>query len=202
MLTLLHLTFGTSAHIPDTLHEFYEGMFNVLVSRHDEMKPLYVREKATALSNSDLQTVFEHFCFLAKDHGVALSEEQFSDCAKRAAKLTSLSFTPEGLKTDLTEIVCLMLVDGLKIAFIHRSIQEFFTAFFLKHLEQEKKVKAIYERLAKSPLVWSQELRFLQQIDRYRYAEHYRLPIIEKFLKTIAHNSQSGARPSIRKRMF
>lgn len=186
MLTLLNMTFGTSTDIPDTLHEFYESMFNFLLTRHDETKLAYVREKATHLSTSDLQDAFEHFCFLSKEYGVALSEEEFTRCAKDAAKVSGKTFTPDGFRTDLTETVCLMVRDGLKTAFIHKSIQEFFAAFFLKHLGAEATAKEIYQGLARSRCVsWAQELKFLEQIDRYRFLEHCRLPVVEEFLKSI-----------------
>lgn len=47
MLTLLNMTFGTSTHVPTTLHEFYESMFLFLVYRHDETKPGFIRAKVT-----------------------------------------------------------------------------------------------------------------------------------------------------------
>lgn len=192
MLTLLNLTFGTSTHIPDTLHEFYESMFLFLVFRHDETKPGYTRQKATQLSNAELQEAFEYFCFLSKDHGVSLSEEDFSLCAKNAAKLSDLSFTPEGFRSDLSETVCLMQGHGIRTAFIHRSIQEFFTAFFIKHLGKEETVKNIYERISgPAVMAWQQELRFLEQIDKHRYIEYYRLPGIRKFLSSCEFSATS-----------
>lgn len=186
MLTLLALTFGTSAHIPDTLHEFYEQMFHVLVSRHDETKCLFHRERVTKLNNGELQEVFSYFCYLSKDFGVSLTDQQFSECSKRAARLTNHSFTPEGLKTDLVDTVCLMTKDGLKTAFIHKSVQEFFSAYFVKTLGEEDRVKALYGSLLQGKFTdFLQELRFLEQIDKYRFIQHYRLPAIHLFLKNL-----------------
>lgn len=168
----------------------YESMFLFLVYRHDETKLSYIREKATSLSNTELQEAFEHFAFLTKQYGVSLSDEEFSLCSKGAAKLTRLSFTPEGFRTDLTEIVCLMQRDGVRTAFIHRSIQEFFAAFFLKHLEKEDAVKKIYEGIKGGQIyAWAQELKFLEQIDKYRYIEYYRLPAVRKLLQSCEYNS-------------
>lgn len=201
MLTLLNMTFGTSTYIPPTLHEFYEEMFGVLVSRHDETKELYIREKATKLSNSDLQDVFEHFCFLSKEHGVSLTTGQFAACATKASRLTNKEFTTEGLKTDLIEIVCLMMRDGLKFSFIHRSIQEFFAASFVKNLGQEEKVIKIYSNLKGSRLAqWSQELNFLKEIDKYRYIEHFVLPNISLFKQAL--NYKTAVKPFTKAELF
>ncbi len=67
MLTLLKETFGVSAHIPENLHDFYEALFHVLAWRHDDIKDMYQRERATSLSNSDLQEAFEAFSFLSRE---------------------------------------------------------------------------------------------------------------------------------------
>lgn len=192
MLTLLNSTFGTCTVIPKTLHEFYENMFQVLVSKHDSTKPYYERQKATALTNADLQAAFSAFCFLSKDHSVSLTDEQFATCAKGAAKLTGLTFTSEGLRTDLTDSVCLMVRDGIKTAFLHKSIQEFFAAYFLKSLGEPEKVSKLYEKIRiELWQSWQHELEFLEQIDRYRFIEYYRLPSIKEFLANIGYDQNS-----------
>lgn len=192
MLTLLNMTFGTSTYIPDTLHEFYEAMFHVLVSRHDETKTGFIRQKVTKLSSGELQNVFEHFCYLSKDYGNSLSDEQFADCSKNASKLTNLEFSSEGLKAELSETLCLMMKEGLKISFIHKSVQEFFAAYFVKKLGYEENVKKIYTHLRQSKfLSWAQELRFLAEIDKYRYLEHFRIPDIQDFQNCIQYKTTS-----------
>ena len=201
MLTLLNMTFGTSTHVPSTLHEFYESMFLFLVYRHDETKPGFVREKATQLSNAELQDSFEHFAYLSKEFGVSLTDEEFAVCAKNAATLSSKKFSPEDFRKDLTETVCLMMKDGLRTAYIHRSIQEFFAAFFVKHLGSEGTVEKIYNNFADgNVMTWQQELRFLEQIDGYRYIEYFRLPAIRSFLT--ASGYVSGRKIAVTKSNF
>ncbi|WP_124516057.1 NACHT domain-containing protein [Burkholderia stagnalis] len=108
MITLLKETFGVSANIPNNLHDFYEALFHVLAWRHDDIKDMYQRERATSLSNAELQEAFEAFSYLSKEYGVSLTDAQFAGCAKEASKLSGKSFTSEGLKSDLTGVVCLM----------------------------------------------------------------------------------------------
>ncbi len=192
MLTLLKETFGVSAHIPDNLHDFYEALFHVLSWRHDDIKDMYQRERATSLSNSELQESFEAFSFLSKEYGVSLTDSQFSKCAKDSAKLVGKSFTPEGLKNDLTTVVCLMAPDGLRTAFIHKSIQEFFAAFFIKDFTDTSLVAQFYRALRQQKLLtWSQEISFLEQLDNDRYVEHFLLPSIDEFLLNIGYSKTS-----------
>ncbi len=186
MLTLLVETFGRSAAVPTNLHDFYIALFNVLAWRHDDLKPLFKRERATSLSNTELQDVFEAFSFLSKEVGISLSDEQFSHIARNTARVVKKDFGPEGLKNDLTDAVCLMMRDGIKTAFIHKSIQEFFAAFFVKHNNDEGMAKKIYESIrGQKLLTWAEELRFLAKIDEFRFQEYFRLPAIDALFDTM-----------------
>ena len=202
MLTLLNSTFGTAAYIPPTLHEFFENMFYVLVSRHDGTKTYFNRQKATKLTDQDLQIAFSAFCFAVKNdgHGVSLTDEQFSSCAKKSVKLSGVQFTPEGLKTDLLDTVCLMVKDGLKTAFLHKSIQEFFAAFFIKTLNDQVRVQRLYHFLRKSWPTWEQELNFLNQIDEIRYLQEFYVPAIEEFLGAL--NFDAAKKVKVTKKAF
>ncbi|KGC25924.1 NACHT domain protein [Burkholderia pseudomallei] len=189
MLTLLVETFGRSAAVPTNLHDFYVALFNVLAYRHDDQKLLFKRERATSLSNTELQDVFEAFSFLSKEVGVSLNDEQFSRIARNTARVVKKEFGPEGLKNDLTDSVCLMMRDGIKTAFIHKSIQEFFAAFFVKHNNDEGMAKKIYQTIRGSKLmIWSEELKFLEKIDEFRYQEYFRIPAIDELFSEIKYD--------------
>ncbi|MFP3454581.1 hypothetical protein R0K30_23565, partial [Bacillus sp. SIMBA_154] len=44
--------------------EFYKALFSVLTSRHDKTKPGYKRQLSCDLNETQLQGVFEEFCYL------------------------------------------------------------------------------------------------------------------------------------------
>ncbi|MEM5432586.1 conserved protein of unknown function (plasmid) [Cupriavidus taiwanensis] len=197
MLTLLVETFGRSAAVPNNLHDFYISLFNVLAWRHDDLKPLFKRERATNLTNTELQDAFEAFCFLSKEVGVSLSDEQFAQVAKNAARVVKKEFVSEGFKNDLTDAVCLMMRDGLKTAFIHKSIQEFFASFFVKHNVDERVTRKIYESIRGQKLInWSQELVFLSKIDEFRFQEYFRIPAIEQLTSKLGFLAARKISPS------
>ncbi|MFM0268246.1 NACHT domain-containing protein [Paraburkholderia sediminicola] len=201
MLTLLVETFGTAAGIPTNLHDFYISLFNVMAWRHDDLKPMYQRERATSLSNPDLQAVFETFCFISKEMGVSLNDEQFADVSKKSQKVSGKNFHPEGLKSDLMDGVCLMMRDGLKTAFIHKSIQEFFSAFFIAHNNNNPVIEKVYAGFKKHRLLgWQQEISFLEKIDPFRFMEFFRLPAINATLDAIGYSADG--RVSVTKANF
>ena len=96
--------------LPDTLPEFYDSLFNLLSSMHDGTKPGYVRQKATSLSNQELEVLFRAFSFASKElvGRVSLNASQFEQSIQYAIKLTEIKCTTEGFRTDVTETVCLM----------------------------------------------------------------------------------------------
>ncbi|QCX10515.1 hypothetical protein APS58_1650 [Paracidovorax citrulli] len=193
MLTLLNYSFGGSAVIPDGLQEFYNSLFHVLVSRHDLDKELFKRERATQLSNSELQYFFECFSFLSKPMGVALTDNDFDKCCTNAAKVTRKEITAEGFKTDIVEGVCLMMPDGLHTTYIHKSIQEFFAASYIARQKNEEISKSIYEGLwRRVNCEWKVELDFLKKIDADNYLRFYKKPIIEDFIELVGSGDDSS----------
>lgn len=197
MFTLLNEAFGSSANIPDTLHYFYESMFTVLVLRHDLLKPAFIRQRRAPLNNLQLQQAFEAFSYLSKDLGVSVTDDQFSQCALEVSELTDLEFEPESLKSDFTEAVCLMMPDGLKTAFIHKSIQEFFAAFFISHLKDDDFVKEIYESFKGAKITaWAQEISFLEKTDNLRYVKYFRIPTDQAFLRNAGFNPKTSVKVS------
>ncbi len=171
MMTLLVLTCGGKQHIPDTLPEFYDSLFRVLAIMHDETKPGYVREMATKLSYAELEQVFECFSFVSREKfdKTSLSPSQFDDTVRSAIAYANKTCTAEGFKTDVSETVCLMVREGIDTTFIHKSIQEYYTARFIKSLPDDETAKQAYDSITGMRLVtWGAELRFLEQIDPIR----------------------------------
>lgn len=186
MLTLLVLTCGGKQHIPDTLPEFYDSLFRVLAIMHDETKPGYVREMATQLTYSELEQVFECFSFVTREKfdKTSLNPLQFEESVKAAVAYTSKLCTTEGFRTDVSETVCLMVREGIDTTFIHKSIQEYYTARFIKSLPDDEAAMQAYDSLTDMRLImWGAEIRFLEQIDPIRYKIFFRKKQIENFLR-------------------
>lgn len=187
MLTLLVLTCGGKQHIPDTLPEFYDSLFRVLAIMHDETKPGYVREMATKLTYSELEQLFECFSFVTRERfdKTSLNPSQFEDSFKAAISYINKNCTAEGFKTDVSETVCLMVREGIDTTFIHKSIQEYYTARFIKSIPDDETSKGIYDLITETRLItWGAEIKFLEQIDTVRYNLFFRKKQVENFLRT------------------
>lgn len=188
MLTLLVLTCGMQQDLPDTLPEFYDSLFNLLASMHDGTKPGYMRQKATSLSNQDLESLFRAFSFAAKElvGRVSLSSTQFEQSLLHGLKLSELKCTVEGFRTDVTETVCLMVKEGMDTTFVHKSIQEYYAASFIRNIEDDSLSAEVFKSIEQNHMYsWLNEMRFLEDFQNLAYEKHIGIPHAEKFLSQL-----------------
>lgn len=179
MLTLLVITCGQKQDLPDTLPEFYDSLFNLLSSMHDGTKPGYTRQKATNLSNSELEVLFRAFSYASKEiiGKITLNHTQFESALQAALKVTDLKCTTEGFRTDITETICLMVKDGVDTTFTHKSIQEYYAASFIHRIEDDEAEKFVLEAIASDSIhSWMNELRFLEDFQNLGYEKFIGIP--------------------------
>lgn len=129
---LMLLTFDEFSEIPASMHVYYRKAFEVLVRKHDSLKPQYVREFGSELTEEQLRRLFESFCYFS------FIKSKFNFDIEGLNSIVSEAILYEDFVADaslfirdLVENVCIMLNEGDEYYFIHRSFQEYFTASFL-----------------------------------------------------------------------
>ncbi|WP_082482813.1 NACHT domain-containing protein [Methylobacterium sp. Leaf123] len=148
LLTLMLLTFNLYAEIPRKMHLFYDQAFDVLFSRHDALKEVFRREKRCKLQIDRFKYVFSAFCLLTyNDSKFEFSESEMLEYIKKSAKICGDKFDAGDFFEDLLDSVNVMNRDGMKYVFSHRSFQEYFTAYFIIRIE-EQKAKAIIAKIS------------------------------------------------------
>jgi hypothetical protein len=179
MMTLLVILYKSVQTVPDTVPKFYEELFDVLFYRHDHSKPGFRRKRFTTLDDSSVKRLFSAFCFFARlDNLGILTSAQFEACCERASESCDITVDPIALKRELVKTICLMQEDGFELSFIHKSVAQYYAASFVAKSSDEF-IKQFYE-LAKGQRSWDLELRFLNQIDAYRYAKYFELPLMDQ----------------------
>ncbi|MGV1044541.1 NACHT domain-containing protein [Limnohabitans sp.] len=188
MLTLLVITCGQKQDLPDTLPEFYDSLFNLLSSMHDANKPGFTRQKATNLSNSELENLFRAFSYASKEliGKVTLNSTQFEETLNAALKITDLKCTTEGFRTEITETVCLMVKDGIDTTFTHKSIQEYYAASFIHRIEDDNIATTVFKNIEGENInSWLNELRFLEDFQNLAYEKSIGIPHSEDLTNAI-----------------
>jgi hypothetical protein len=178
--TLLCIVYRAEHRLPETVHEFYDMVFQTLLYRHDQQKEGYERPRKSGLGNHQFSAIFENFCIRTSlGHHLRLSQE-------KATEIMAISLEQEGSDpsladkyfTDVTKITCLLVKDGTEYQFLHKSIQEYFSARYIKRLPEDRS-RDFYTKILDSPsriTELRQTLYFLYEIDSYRSYKYFVLP--------------------------
>ena len=187
MMTLMVFVYQAEKTIPKQLSDFYENLFPLLFDRHDKSKPGYVRTRGCSLSQRDVQRVFEAFCYItAKAERLEFTHTQIHSYVESALSTLILQCDPNKLLSDITKISCLIVEDGLSYYFIHKSVQEYHAACFIKGRPDDFAVE-FYRRMLDDRIyrIWSNVIAFLSEIDKYRYSNYLLIPEIDLAFKDI-----------------
>ena len=170
LLNIMLLTFDSHACIPDNLSDFYELAFSTLFNMHDATKDAYVRDIRTELGCEDFKTIFSHICF----HSYFKGEFEFTESSLKSyikaskEKHNNLKFNIDDFKMDLTSSVCMLVKEGLKYRFSHRSFQEYFAALYTCKQTDEVQQALLSEYLKSTHLFGDMyfDLLFTMQPDK------------------------------------
>lgn len=162
LLSIMLLTYGKHATISNNLSGFYNEAFVTLFNAHDATKDSYKRIIRSQLGIEEFKTVFSHICFKTFfSRKFEFLEGELNEYIKKAKdKHPIYQFDIDDFKDDLIHSVCLLIKDGNKYRFSHRSFQEYFAAFYTCKLDDE-----IQQKLIKG-LIESEE-RFLLYSESY-----------------------------------
>lgn len=156
LVTIMLLTFEQFAEIPEKMHIFYGQAFDALFQKHDAQKEQYERLKKTALSRDDFRSLFAAFCFISycessysfNDDLLYTYSKMAIEYIKQSNSSTFQTIRPDDFISDMKEVVCMLEQDGLYTSFVHRSFQEYFTAFFIS-TSQVENVRQIIDRVSR-----------------------------------------------------
>ncbi len=149
---MMLLTFQDPKTIPDNLDSFYTAVFMTLFQNHDILKETFTRPKCLKLI--ELQRFFAVFCFLTYTREVyEFNKIELLNELKNTKNFLNknLEFdTPidaeiEDILHDLEESMNLLFLDGNTYLFVHRSFQEYFTAYFIIKMEDVKTKALLYK---------------------------------------------------------
>jgi len=135
LLNIMLLTYHNYAEIPSKRHIFYEYAYETLFSKHDATKGGYRRQMKTALAINQFKDIFSEFCFLQFLNGKVDFEIDEINRFFEKESIAKYGINVSDFIWDLEKAVCLIQKDGTKYKFIHRSFQEYFSACYIKDLD-------------------------------------------------------------------
>jgi hypothetical protein len=183
MVALLIVRYRIDQSLPENESSFYGALFILLLQRHDKAKGGYVRPRKSGLTDSELSDFFNAMCFITrKAKETSFSRKQSTAYSREALSLLGKKGDPDKVLSDIIEITCLILADGDECKFIHKNVQEYHAALFIRDQPDDAAI-AFYVAMDSRWPEWPQEMWFLETMDRYRYLRYFHLPQLRKLLK-------------------
>lgn len=157
LLSIMLLTYGDNAEIPNKLSLFYNQAYETLFQRHDANKGGYLRVRLADLDIQQFSRVFSLFCVLSLDKRIfKMPRTKCLEYIARSRDNLREDFKAEDFLSDLLSAACLMIEDGLEVTFSHRSFQEYFVAIFIADTSpalQEKLIEKYWHRLGSDSVI-------------------------------------------------
>lgn len=179
LLSIMLLTYGENARIPTKLSIFYNQAYEALFQRHDANKGGYSRSRLTDLDIQDFSRVFSLFCLQTYDKRLfKMSRTACLEFIEKTSHRLNKNFRSEDYLADLLSATCLMMEDGLEIAFSHRSFQEYFVAIYISSAAPEIQRKLLEKYLKNIPT--DNVINLLLEIDPELIERELLIPQLEK----------------------
>lgn len=200
LVTLLLISYKSFQKLPEKLSDFYDSIFFILLSRHDGTKPGFIRPRRCAINDNLYREIFDAFCFESKKLTKSyLNYQEIFKLIEISIKRANGNVDADGYLKDIKDVTCLILQEGEEYRFIHKSVQEYYAASFIKN-RPEDSTRGFYNKCLidfSTALKWQQELGFLAEIDQYRYNKYYLIPLCHKWLNVDNNSKLLKAHPKI-----
>jgi hypothetical protein len=197
LLTLYILTYQKNSKVPDKKFVFYRRVIEVLFSEHDTKTKLgYQHEITSELNHGQMETVLRTFCIKSFfDSQYDWDKEYMHKLFKIIKDKNNILFDNEKLLHDFKVATALWLEDNGTYCFAHRSLQEYFAASFVKHLNQEakndmyKKIISHQARVGRKGGNYYNFFSLLREMDTINFYKYYYLPMLEELRDKIDTSS-------------
>ncbi len=184
LLSMFILVFATHPVLPTLKSKFYWNVFDTLCTRHDSITKRggYQHERKTGLQNDEIQKIIEWFSY------ISYFEDKYSfDLEYLSKKLLIIkekfdyAFDVNDIIQDLTVSVPIILQDGIEYNFIHRSLQEYFTALLISQQSENIKQKIYNDKVQKIYMGWGFS-ELCSEIDKISFNKYYLIVAFKGYL--------------------
>lgn len=186
LCSLMLLTFNDYRQVPSRVTVFYDQAFETLYRRHDRSKEgFYKREFECEISSDRFRSIFEIFCYRTLIKGkYSFTDGELRDEIRAASRISEIDIDVDKYSSDLVSAICVIMRDGLRLHFIHRSFQEYFaTLFMLKY--RGSKTFEVFDR-ALSGIVVNDVASMDMDIDQQTFEREWVSPWLDKITKALS----------------
>lgn len=140
LVSLLYLAYNHLNVIPLEKQTFYRQVYDALFLGHDATKSGFQRQKRSGLSQDSFHRVLRVLGFLTLKLGEVSydKDEILTKIDQAREQCAGLTFESSDLLEDLLNAVPLFYRDGIKYAWKHKALQDYFAAEFICRDTKEK----------------------------------------------------------------
>ncbi|UXP31786.1 NACHT domain-containing protein [Reichenbachiella agarivorans] len=200
LLSLFILTFQSNAAVPGKKYIFYRRVIQALFSEHDSKTKLgFVREKHSNLKQEEFEELLKVFCFLSYfESNYSWDIDYIFEKFDQIKKKKNLAFANNKVVQDLKSAIALWVEDNGEYSFAHRSLQEYFSALFVKNLNPDDNAR-IYQKIIdrfaghrRSLNEIENFLSLLEEMDSLNFKRYYYLPLLNELRSQIDSSSNEN----------
>jgi predicted NACHT family NTPase len=190
LLSIMLITYGQNADIPDKLTLFYQQAFEALFNKHDATKQGFKRNRYTTIPIDEFQKIISGLAIQSYiEHKINFTKQEIINYLATSKKIIFVQdYKEELVLKDLLQSLCIIVQDGLFYTFTHRSFQEYFTAIFISTSEKDYRKKII--NIIKDKFVADTVFSLLFEIDKTIIEDNFFLKEIKK-IKSIFSSSSN-----------
>lgn len=192
LLTMMYITFVDNNIIPEHLTDFYEAAYDALYKRHDANKDgVFERDyKCKKLGEKEFKDLFSYFCFQSYFiQQYEFSKEEICEYIKNGIErlnFKDLIENPEMFFNDIKDIVCLIVDEGSKFKFTHRSFQTYFAAYYTATQVSDEQQKTFLGKEIKNQIFLREDFFYmLNRLEGDRFSSNILEPGIKRIMKKI-----------------
>ena len=197
LLTMMFLTFMRNNSIPDHLADFYQKSYDALYSAHDNQDKGYYRRdfRSKELDENRFKNLFSRFCFQTYFKEIyEFTEKSIISYIEKSIEKLNYNVNARDFLLDLRNVVCMIVKDGEKYRFAHRSFQTYFAAWYTSQFITDDEQTRLFEQLLTSTNVVIQVRDYYQLISQIE-PERFAINALENRLRTIIKHAESAENP-------
>jgi len=173
---MMLITFRDNAKLPTKMSNFYENAFQTLYSLHDGLKGAYLRERK--LEKDTFRKLFSIFClFTYYSHATSFNDNELRDYVEKSKKYLKLDVDTTDVVKEFRESTNLLQLEGFQYSFIHRSFQEYFSAYCAVKIITENSGEFLKEFFNRS---YDQTFKLAHEIHSDCVEEEFLIPTLKK----------------------
>lgn len=181
MVTLLVCSYESRQVLPNEFREFFERLFPLVWERHDQAKLNFDRERRCSLSPDDMRRMFCAYSFVTANRGAtSVSISEARSFVGEASGVSNVSVDADAFLADIRSITNFLVKDGNRLAFLHRTLQEFHAACLLRDTKELHHLRAFYKQVQEKHRLIDLKglIGFLSQIDQARFCSEFLSPML------------------------